>query len=132
MDSGSADAGGEEFDELFWRDEVLEATYWMLGEGIEAAVALGDLRGFLEAPEGVIEWTFDDLAARELVRETDRGYVFTDRGEAEAKRRFADEFADIQGFDASHADCGPDCWCHDPDHAGDECPSEHDHEHAHH
>ena len=120
-----------EHDELFWRDEVLEATYWMLGEGIEEAVAPADLRGFLNASPGVIGDTFADLEERAYVRNTVHGYVFTEEGETEAKRRFADEFADMQGFDASHADCGPDCWCHDPDHAADECPSEHDHQHAH-
>lgn len=120
-----------ERDSLFWRDEVLEAIYWMLGEGIEEAVAPADLRGFLEAPDGVIEDTFAILEKRDLLRETARGYVFTERGEREAGRRFADEFADMRGFDASHADCGSDCWCHDPDHADEECPSEHEHEHGH-
>lgn len=127
----NSDASEQEFDALFWRDEVLEATYWMLGEDIEAAVAPDDLLGFLDAPDGAIERTFADLEERELVRETPRGYVFTDRGEREASRRFADEFADMQGFTASHTDCGPDCWCHDPDHAEDDCPSDHDHPHAH-
>lgn len=120
-----------EHGDLFWRDEVLEATYWMLGEGIEEAVAPADLRGFLEAPDGVVAETFADLDEKGLVRETPRGYVFTDRGEREAGRRFTDEFADITGFDASHTDCGPDCWCHDPDHATDECPSDRAHQHTH-
>ena len=130
MTASSDDPG--EYDELFWRDEVLEATYWMLGEDIEEAVAPSDLRGFLDAPDEVVERTFADLDEGGFVRRTPRGYVFTDDGEREAKRRFADEFDDIQGFDAAHTDCGPDCWCHDPDHAEDECPSEHDHEHARH
>jgi hypothetical protein len=127
----SDSAHAEEHDELFWRDEVLKATYWMLGEGIEEAVAPTDLRGFLDAPSGVVEDTFDRLADREYIRGTDRGYVFTEHGEVEAKRRFADEFAGITGFDTSHTDCGPDCWCHDPEHSADECPSEHEHHHAH-
>lgn len=117
------------YDELFWRDEVLEAMYWMIGEGIESAVAPGDLRGFLDAPSNEIEETFTSLEADDLVRDTDRGFVFTERGEREASRRFADEFAAIKGFDTSHTDCGPDCWCHDPDHGEDECPSDHDHAH---
>lgn len=120
------DEGGPE--QLFWRDEVLEATYWMMGEGIEEAVGAEDLRGFLDAPDGTIERTFADLEEKDLVRETARGYVFTERGEREAGRRFTDEFADIRGFDASHTDCGADCWCHDPAHAEDECPSDHEHD----
>lgn len=130
MSDSAGSSNPSEYDGLFWRDEVLEATYWMLGEGIEQAVAPGDLRGFLDAPDGTIEHTFADLAEKDLVRKTSRGFVFTDRGEREASRRFADEFRDIQGFDTSHTNCGPDCWCHDPDHATDECPSDHD-DHAH-
>lgn len=129
MRDGDGTADG--YDALFWRDELLEAMYWMIGEEIESAVAPADLRGFLDAPSNEIERTFARLEDDTLVRATDRGYVFTERGEQEAKRRFADEFADIKGFDTSHTDCGPDCWCHDPDHAEDECPSETDHEHEH-
>lgn len=127
----SDSAQASEHDDLFWRDEVLEATYWMVGEGIEEAVTPADLRGFLDAPDDALERTFSDLDDKGLVRGTSKGYVFTDRGEEEAKRRFADEFADIKGFDTSHTDCGADCWCHDPDHATEECPSEHDHDHDH-
>ena len=64
-----SDASTEEYDKLFWRDEVMEAAYWMLGEGIEEAVAPADLRGFLDAPPGVIDDTFADLAAVGQVRE---------------------------------------------------------------
>lgn len=124
-----SDSAHSERDDLFWRDEVLEATYWMLGEGIEEAVAPGDLGGFLAADEDDVARTFADLEEAGYVRETARGYVFTERGETEASRRFADSFADIQGFDTSHTDCGADCWCHDPDHAEEECPSDHDHAH---
>lgn len=121
----------DDFDELFWRDEVLEAMYWMIGEGIETAVSPVDLRGFLDAPSNEVELTFAGLDDSGFVRDTDQGYVFTGRGEQEAKRRFADEFADIKGFDTSHNDCSADCWCHDPDHAEEECPSDHAHEHVH-
>lgn len=128
--TSDSDAREEGVDDLFWRDEVLEAMYWMIGEGIEEAVAPADLRGFLDAPDDVVARIFDRLDAGGYVRETTHGYVFTEQGEREASRRFADEFEDIRGFDVSHTDCGPDCWCHDPDHAEDECPAEHDHQHA--
>lgn len=118
-----------EYDELFWRDEVMEAMYWMLGEGIEDAVGPSDLRGFLDAPPGVVEETFGTLEESGHLRPTDDGYVFTDRGDREAAKRFLDEFGDAQGFDTAHNDCGPDCWCHDPEHVEEECPSEHEHAH---
>ncbi|MFT4884179.1 MAG: hypothetical protein ACI8U4_001692 [Natronomonas sp.] len=113
--------------DLFWRDEVMEAMYWMLGEGIEDAVAPADLRGFLDAPSGVVEGTFQRLEASGHLEPTDGGYVFTERGDREAAKRFADEFADVQGFDTAHNDCGPDCWCHDPDHVEEACPTDHEH-----
>lgn len=115
---------------LFWRDEVLEAAYWMMNEGIESAVGPGDLDGFLDAPDDVLETTFDRMENQGLVESVEGGYDFTDRGEAAAKRRFVEEFGDIQGFGESHADCGPDCWCHDVDHADEECPSHDEHQHA--
>jgi len=124
----------EEFDELFWRDEVLEAMYWMMGEGIEEAIEPADLRSFLDAPPNVVDRTFRRLAADGHLDESDDGYVFTEQGEAAAKKRFADEFSDIQGFDEAHTACSADCWCHDPEHAEDECPThghDHDHDHSH-
>lgn len=124
-DVGTAGAAG---DDLFWRDEVLEAMYWMLGEGIEDAVAPSDLQGFLDAPSGVLDHTFQTLVESGHLRSTDDGYVFTDRGDRAAAKRFADEFGDIQGFDSAHNDCGPDCWCHDPDHVEEACPAD-DHDH---
>ncbi|MFT4921547.1 MAG: hypothetical protein ACI8XM_000748 [Haloarculaceae archaeon] len=117
-------------DYVFWRDEILEAAYWMMNEGIESTVAPSDLSGFLDADDEVLDSTFARMAQTDLLEPADGGYVFTDRGEREAKRRFADDFGDIQGFGQSHADCGPDCWCHEADRAEDECPSHDDHSHA--
>lgn len=122
--------GGDRGNYLFWRDEILEAGYWMMNEGIENAVSPGDLTGFLDAPEGLLERTFDRMVEQGLIEAVAGGYDFTDRGEAEAKRRFVEEFGDMQGFGRSHADCGPDCWCHDVDHADEACPSQDDHSHA--
>jgi hypothetical protein len=126
----SSTGDGDGVDYLFWRDEVLEATYWMVNEGIESTVSPATLGGFLDATDEVLATTFDRMVDQELVDPTDDGYVLTDRGEREAKRRFVEEFGDIQGFGQSHADCGPDCWCHDVDHADEECPSHEDHPHA--
>lgn len=127
-DDPSDESDGGEY--LFWRDEVLEAGYWMLNEGIETTIAPGELMRFLDAPDAVLERTFDRMVEQELIEPVDGGYDFTDRGEAAAKRRFVEEFGDIQGFGESHADCGPDCWCHDVDHADEACPSHDDHTHA--
>lgn len=115
---------------LFWRDEILEAAYWMMNEGIESTVSPGDLSGFLDAGDETLQETFSRMTDQDLIQPADGGYVFTERGEYEAKRRFAEEFSDMQGFGESHTDCGPDCWCHDTDHAEETCPSHDDHSHA--
>lgn len=122
--------GDEQTNYLFWRDEVLEAAYWMMNEGIESTVSPADLAGFLDASEDVLVSTFDRMAEQDLVRRVEGGYDFTDRGEDEAKRRFVEEFSDMQGFGESHADCGPDCWCHDVDRADEACPSHDEHSRA--
>jgi hypothetical protein len=40
---------------------------------------------------------------------------------AEGGRSFHDEFAEL--IKPAHAECGPGCWCKDPKHAGEPCPS---------
>lgn len=118
-------------DELFWRDEVLEALYWMQGEGIAETVDADGLERFLQGPRDRIAGTLEDLVGTGHVERADGGYALTDKGRDVAGRVFHDDFGDIQGFGASHTQCGPDCWCHDVDHADDPCPGdEHDHEAA--
>jgi hypothetical protein len=97
------------------RDEILEATYWMVTEeAIATAVDPADLVAFLDATTDEVRSTFDRLADEGLFGRTDDGYELTDRGEYEAKRRFADTFGHVEEGH-SHAECGPDCWCHDPE-----------------
>lgn len=117
-------------DALFWQDEILQAMFWMTKEGIEDRFGVETLTSFLDGPETAIEDALDRLERKSFVETAGDGYTFTDEGERQAKRRFAEAFHDIQGFDTSHTNCGPDCWCHDVDHADEACPSDHDHDHA--
>ena len=48
-------------------------------------------------------------------------YRLTALGRTEGGRSFHDEFADL--IKPAHAECGPGCWCKDPNHAGEPCPS---------
>lgn len=122
------DTRSEAEEALFWRDEVLEATYWMVEEGIADRVGVDDLVGFLDCGADRIRSTLEDLVESGHLEPADGGYAFTDKGEAAAARAFEASFHDIQGFGETHTQCGPDCWCHDVDHADDPCPSEtHDH-----
>jgi len=51
-----------------------------------------------------------------------RRYALTPVGLAEGARSFADEFAELTH--PGHYECATGCWCHDPRHAGDPCPSQ--------
>jgi hypothetical protein len=121
MDSES---NGDSLDAVVLRDEILEATYWMLREAeISTAIEPADLSAFLDATDDDIRLAFDRLADDDLFERDAAGYELTDRGEHEAKRRFADTFGHLdEGH--SHAECGPDCWCHDPEADEDDvCPT---------
>lgn len=117
-------------DALFWQDEILQAMFWMSKEGIQDRFGTEGLVGFLDGPEDAIAEALERLERKGYVDTSEGQFAFTDEGERQAKRRFAQAFHDIQGFDTSHTNCGPDCWCHDVDRAEDPCPSEHDHDHA--
>ncbi|MBW3623655.1 MAG: MarR family transcriptional regulator [Armatimonadetes bacterium] len=143
--------GPEALDALFWRSEILQALYWMRGEGLASAVTPTDLARFLVMEAAVI--------AREMARLAEGGYLeragssgepeepekavpagyagkdgaeevrycLTESGLAEGERSFHDEFADY--LHRGHGECSDDCWCKDPAHAGKPCPT---HEKAHH
>ncbi len=107
-DSGS-------LDEVVLRDEILEATYWMVTEEeIATTVEPADLDALLDATADEVEAAFARMDDAELLARTTDGYELTDRGEYEAKRRFVDSFGHVEAGHA-HAECGPDCWCHDPE-----------------
>lgn len=112
MDSES---NGDSLDAVVLRDEILEATYWMLREEeLSDTVEPADLSAFLEATDDEIHTAFDRLGDDGLFERARGGYGLTDRGEYEAKRRFADTFGHVEEGH-SHVECGPDCWCHDPE-----------------
>ena len=127
--------GREALDDLYWRDEILQALYWMQGEGLAEAASAADLARFLVADEGLI--------AAQLTRLAEAGYVegggrkaedgkaspplppsafrLTPLGVREGGRSFRDEFADYTR--PAHGECGPGCWCKDPEHEGEACPN---------
>jgi hypothetical protein len=109
-------------DDLYWRAEILQALYWMDGEGLASEVTAARLAEFLMADESTM--------GRQLAQLTTNGYLevlegaayrLTTLGRTEGARSFQDEFADY--IKPAHAECGPACWCKDPNHAGEPCPS---------
>jgi hypothetical protein len=121
--------GREALDDLYWRAEILQALYWMHGEGLAADVAPTVLAEFLVAEPEVMADQMRRLAADDYLEAVGSNpsplptaYRLTPLGMAEGGRSFRDEFAGLTR--PAHGECGPTCWCKDPDRAGDPCPSE--------
>ena len=115
----------EALDDLYWRSEILQALYWMRGEGLAGEVKPTALAEFLVAEPSVVAHQMERLAADgylEAVPDSPARYWLTPLGVAEGGRSFRDEFEGLTR--QAHGECGPKCWCKDPDHAGDPCPSE--------
>lgn len=93
------------------RDEILQALYWMRGEGFGDRVGVDELRRILAATDA--DRLADDLralAAMGLVRMNDDRAALTEEGVREGGRRFAEEFAGLTG--QAHGACeDPDCDC---------------------
>jgi hypothetical protein len=109
-------------DVLYWQDEILQVMFWLLGEGFAQETTIADLRRFLDGDPHVLGSTLQELEREGLVSWTDRAYTLTERGKVEAQRRFVDEFRPLLGK-SGHGECDDDCWCHDPEHTGEPCPS---------
>ena len=113
--------GRSALDSLYWRAEILQAMYWMRGEGIATRISAAQLADFLLAEPAVLTSQLDDLRTDGYVSEGDTGYELTALGVSEGGRSFQDEFGDLTR--PAHYECGPGCWCQDPDHSGEPCPS---------
>lgn len=98
-------------DYLFWRDEVLQVMYWMMGEGLGDVVAPDDLVSFLRAPARLISAVMERVAEERFLETARPGaYRLTELGKDAGKRSFALEFDGM--LSQGHGDCDPDCWCH--------------------
>ena len=120
----AAEPGREAVDELFWRVEILQALYWMRGEGLAEEVGATELAAFLVAEPGVVCAQLERLAAGGYLAPGDRvrdRYRLTPLGLSEGARSFQDEFGVLTR--PGHGECGPGCWCQDPRHAADACPN---------
>ena len=114
--------GAAALDGLYWRAEILQALYWMDGEGLASEVAPTALAEFLMADQATVARQLAHLAADGYLQVVDGPrYRLSPLGRTEGGRSFRDEFADF--IKPAHAECGPGCWCKDPNHAGQPCPS---------
>lgn len=119
----SADEHGA-LEDLFWRDEILQVMYWLEGEQLTDTVDSEQLAQFLVADIPTVAREMSRLVEEgylELVPGRQQHYRLTEVGRQEGGRRFQDEFAELTR--PGHGECAPGCWCHDPKHAGEPCPS---------
>ena len=118
----SPSRGAEALDALYWRTEILQAMFWMRGEGLATDADPLELARFLAAEPALIHAQLERLRDDGYVEHTPgrlARYLLTDLGASEGARSFRDEF---EGFTrAGHGECGPGCWCQDPKHSLDAC-----------
>jgi hypothetical protein len=113
--------GRSALDALYWRAEILQAMYWMRGEGIASRVSAAQLADFLIVSH--------DIVRAQLTALVDDGYLSCDDGVVCAHtprgdRRRPQLPGRIRRLTRpAHYECGPGCWCQDPEHIGEPCPS---------
>jgi hypothetical protein len=120
--------GAAALEALYWRDEILQALYWLQGERLAEAVDAPRLAELLVADLGIVK--------SELGRLAEGGYLdllpgltpgspprfrLTEMGRIEGGRSFQDEFGGLTR--QAHGECGPGCWCNDPRRIGEPCPA---------
>lgn len=108
-----------EVEALFLRDEILQAMYWMKGEGLAEAVTPADLCILLDSEEQKVAGQMEQLVAKGLLQLTGGRFALTTSGRGEGGRRFLDEFRDL--LRQGHGECGPDCWCHQAESLAETC-----------
>ena len=89
------------------RDDILQAMYWMRGEGFGEEADAGSLVSFLAVDEDLLREQLAILMEEGYLEESGGRYRLSELGVREGGRRFADEFAGLQN--TAHGQCGPDC-----------------------
>ena len=117
---GLATDPADPLEELRWRSEILQAMYWMRGEGLGDDVEVSALANFLAVDAPSVALQMRELHASGYLERTTAGYRLSQLGTQEGGRSFQDEFADY--IRPAHGECGAGCWCKDPKHAGEPCP----------
>ena len=108
---------------LFWRDEILQVMYWMLGEGLADSAGPAELRVFLGGDEPHLAEVMAQVAAEGFLEPMPNClYALTEIGKDAGKRSFALEFDGLTG--QAHGECGPDCWCHQSAARAAQCATE--------
>lgn len=89
------------------RDDILQAMFWMRGEGLGEEADAAMLGSFLIVDEALLKEQLAVLVEDGYLEESGGRYSLSELGVREGGRRFADEFEGLQN--SAHGDCGPDC-----------------------
>ncbi len=89
------------------RDDILQAMYWMRGEGFGEETDGQMLQSFLVVDEDLLREQLAVLVEDGYLEESGGRYRLSELGIKEGGRRFADEFSGLQS--TAHGDCGPGC-----------------------
>lgn len=100
-----------EVEEIFWRDEILQIMYWMLGEGLGDTPTPAEVGRLLATDTPIVASHLERMVTIGDVDPMPAGrFKLTVQGVREGRRRFADEFEGMQF--AGHAECNrPGCSC---------------------
>ena len=103
-----AELRSETLRELFWRDEIPEAIYWLEGEGHGPGVDTEALERVLPAEPAFSPRHLDSLVEAGLLRRSASGrYELTEAGWSHGARLFADDFdAFEKGISIGACACG--------------------------
>lgn len=118
-----------ELEVLRMRDEVLQALYWMRGEGLGETPTIDVLSRFLAVPEETLAPLLARFVEDGQIEEAGGGYRMTATGTDLGKQSFAEEFADMTK--PGHGECDADCWCHESIEDAEKCHAERSAGHSH-
>ncbi|MDQ3448625.1 MAG: hypothetical protein M3432_05550 [Chloroflexota bacterium] len=102
-----ASRAGDGLDALRCRDDILQAMFWMRGEGFGEATDARGLSRLISADEDFVAAQLEVLAGDGHLEPDGDRYRLSPSGQHEGGRRFADEFAGLQL--TAHGECPPDC-----------------------
>ncbi|CAN5496768.1 hypothetical protein BH20ACT2_BH20ACT2_00800 [soil metagenome] len=113
---------------MYWRSEILQAMYWLRGEGFGDLLDAPMLERFLGVDASIGLTYLDRLVEEGYVVRDGEWYALSDRGLEEGAVEFASAFEELTR--PTHVECSDDCWCHASADEAEACGAhrkEHDH-----
>lgn len=89
------------------RDDILQAMFWLRGEGFGSDTDAVGLARLISVDAGLVREQLVALEHQGSVDRTGDRYRLSATGLLEGGRRFSDEFSDLQL--TAHGECAPDC-----------------------